>query len=358
MVAGFPDGTPLRTGMTWVYHHVFVLRFMRTTYKAGPLVALGLACLLGLATAQLLTKLRSLPRPRIRTLAPFAVAVALAALIGFAALPLVQGKAIDTQSAWKRIPPAWTQAGRDLDRSLAPNTRALVLPGQIFAYYNWGATIDAILPRLTDRPVAVRYQTPYSDLHAVDLLMTVDDLVQQRRLVPGQLPALLRLMGVGAVISGTDDDISRSGALDPAEAAGVLSEQLGPTPTRSYGAPRPLTSAGGDIATPVSLPEVRRYDVAGARGIVHVDPSGPATVLDGGAQGVADLAAFGGAAGPGAAAVRGRPVGGRASPPGGSRREDRDLGLQPAPRVPAAVNPAGSRRHARRGRRAARPTRR
>ena len=243
MVAGFPDGTPLRTGMTWVYHHVFVLRFMRTTYKAGPLVALGLACLLGLAAGQLLSRLRSLPRPRIRRVAPIAAGVALAALIGFAALPLVQGKAIDTQSAWKRIPPAWTQAGRDLDRSLAPNTRALVLPGQIFAYYNWGATIDAILPRLTDRLVAVRYQTPYSDLHAVDLLMTVDDLVQQRRLVPGELPALLRLMGVGAVVSGTDDDTSRSGALDPAAAAGVLSEQLGPTPTRSYGAPRSLTSS-------------------------------------------------------------------------------------------------------------------
>src|SRR5437588_670797 len=29
MVAGFPDGTPLRTAMTWVYHKVFVLRFMR-----------------------------------------------------------------------------------------------------------------------------------------------------------------------------------------------------------------------------------------------------------------------------------------------------------------------------------------
>ncbi len=95
----------------------------------------------------------------------------------------------------------------------------MVLPGQIFAYYNWGGTLDAILPRLTSRPVAVRYETPYSDLHAVDLLTTVDDLVQQRRLVPGQLRPLLALMGVGAVITGADNDISRSGAIDPAAAA-------------------------------------------------------------------------------------------------------------------------------------------
>ena len=71
----------------------------------------------------------------------------------------------------------------------------MVLPGQIFAYYNWGGTLDAILPRLTGKPVAVRYETPYSDLHAVDLLTTIDDLVQQNRLVPGELSPLLRLMG-------------------------------------------------------------------------------------------------------------------------------------------------------------------
>ncbi len=169
-----------------------------------------------------------------------------------------------------------------------------MLPGQIFAYYTWGGTLDAILPRLTSKPVAVRYETPYSDLHAVDLLTTVDDLVQQRRLVPGQLKPLLSLMGVGAVITGADDDISRSGAIDPAAAAGVLSEQLGPTPSDSYGPVRRLPAAAGDISPGVSLPEVRRYDTSGGRGLVHVDPLSPTTIVDGGAEGLADLAAFGG----------------------------------------------------------------
>ncbi len=45
--------------------------------------------------------------------------------------------------------------------SCRANSRALVLPGQIFANYTWGGTIDAILPRVTERPVAVRYETPY-----------------------------------------------------------------------------------------------------------------------------------------------------------------------------------------------------
>ena len=47
-IAGFPDGTPARDAMVWIYRHVSVLRFMRTTQKAAPLVAIGVAGLLGL----------------------------------------------------------------------------------------------------------------------------------------------------------------------------------------------------------------------------------------------------------------------------------------------------------------------
>ena len=73
--------------------------------------------------------------------------------------------------------------------------------------------------------MAVRYETPYSDPHATDLLWTVDRLVHQRRLVPGQLLPLLRLMGAGAVVSGSDDDPSRSGAVAPSVAARELAGQ-------------------------------------------------------------------------------------------------------------------------------------
>ena len=292
-VAGFPDGTPLRGAMDWVYHHVFVLRFMRTTNKAAPLVAVGLAGLLGLGAEQALTRLRSVRAITARRLAIAAAGVALATLVALAALPLLRGGALDTQLSWKRIPAPWVAAGRGLDRDLPKDARAMVLPGQIFAYYNWGGTLDAILPRLTSRPVAVRYETPYSDLHAVDLMTTVDDLVQQRRLVSGELTPLLQLMGVRSVVTGTDDDTSRSGAMAPAAAAGALAGQGLGAPARSYGTPVAHSPAPGDIGADVRLPEVRRYDIPPGRGIVHVDPAGPATIVDGGAQSLADLAAFG-----------------------------------------------------------------
>ena len=141
--------------------------------------------------------------------------------------------------------------------------------------------------------MAVRYETPYSDPHATDLLVTTDRLVQQERLYPGQLLPLLRLMGVGAVVSGTDDDLVRSGAVDPASAAATLAGQGLGRPSRSYGPVRTLPAPRGSLAAPQPEPQVRRYDLRTGRGLVHVEPIGPATVVDGGAEGVAALAAFG-----------------------------------------------------------------
>ncbi|MFZ1995419.1 MAG: alpha-(1-_3)-arabinofuranosyltransferase family protein, partial [Solirubrobacteraceae bacterium] len=294
MSAGFPDGTPLRQAMDWVYYHVSLLSFLRTVDKAAPVAALGLAGLLGLAADVAWMRMRIGPRliriPARRAVL-IAAPVALTALIVLAAWPLFQGKAIDRQLTWKQIPAAWREAGRNLDTHLPANSRAIVLPGQVFAFYEWGGTIDSILPRLTGKPVAVRYETPYSDLHADDLLVTIDNLVQQGRLFGGQLKPLLGLIGVGSVISGTDDDTTRSGAVDPSIAAQALATQDLGTP-HGYGPLTPVPSAPGRIDPAQTLAQVRQFGLAPGRGIVHVDQGAP-TVVDGSAQGLADLAAFG-----------------------------------------------------------------
>jgi arabinofuranan 3-O-arabinosyltransferase len=291
MAAGFPDGTPLRSTMEWIYYHVFVTRFLRTVNKAAPLVALGLAGLLGLGARLLWWRLREIRLARWRQVAMVGAPLAFAALLVYAALPVIQGKAIDRQLTWKQIPAAWRNVGASLDRTLPANTRAIILPGQIFAYYKWGGTVDAILPRLTNKPVAVRYETPYADLHADDLLQTIDSLVQQARAFPGQLRPLLGLIGASSVVSGTDDDIIRSGAVDPAVAAQVLkSQNLGQA--QGFGRLSPVPPARGDLGATQTLPQVRRFSLPAGRGIVHFD-QGRETVVDGSAAGLAGLAAFG-----------------------------------------------------------------
>ncbi len=288
MAAGFPEGTPFRKALYFVYNRVDALQFLRTTYKAAPLVALAVACLAGAAAAELGRRLRG------RTPAAAGAAALGALLLVVSAWPLVTGELLDKQVMWKRIPAAWANTGRDLDRGLPRNSRAAVLPGQPFAFYRWGGTVDPVLPALTDRPVAVRSTPPYDDLHAVDLLWTVDGLVQQERLLPGQLPSLLRLLGVRSVVVGSDDRTGRSGAMAPAEAARELAGQPGfQRAASAYGPNRGFNSPVADLERPVSLPEVRRYDMPAARGLVRVDPAGPGTLVDGSADALAGLAAFG-----------------------------------------------------------------
>ena len=284
MTAGYPEGTPLRRAMNFTYNHVEAIRFLRTSYKAGPLAALGIACLAGAAAG------------RLRGRARWALAAVPLVLVA-AAWPLATGRALDSQLLFERVPAAWSAAADHVDRPGAGDRRAVVLPGQLYAYYDWGGTVDAILPALTDRPVAVRYAVPYADLRSVDLLWTLDGLVQQRRALPGQLGPLLDLLGAGTVVAGADDDRRRSGAVPAGTAADVL-DQLGP-PDREWGPLRPERRVAGTLGGRRPLPRVRAWDRPAARPAVRVEPTGGATVVDGGAEGIAALAALGALPAPG-----------------------------------------------------------
>ncbi len=283
MSVGYPTGTPARSGVTFIYNHLSAVQFLRTTYKAGPLLALAIALLAGTGFAALWSRLRRPARP---------AALALGgALVVFSALPLFEGRGLEL--TFNRVPPAWTAAGRALDTGLPPNSRAVVLPGQAYAFYAWGGTVDPILTATTRRPVAIRNVPPYDDLHAVDYLWTVDDLVQQQRLLPGQLGPLLNLMSARAVVTATDDNGRLSGALAPEPAAAELRTQAGlGSPARAFGPVRTFASPATTADPPARLAQVRIYPTP-ARGLVRIEPRGMTTVVDGSAQGLADLAALG-----------------------------------------------------------------
>ena len=285
MTVGFPEGTPMRRAVTGAYNHIEPVQFLRTTYKAGPLVALALACLAGVAAAEVWRRLPARV-PRI------AAGVAGAVLLAVASWPLATGRALDPKFSFDEVPPAWEQAADRVDSELGPNARALILPGQLYAFYDWGATVDPILPALAERPVMSKTAVPYSDLRAVDALWTVDSGIHQERLVPGQLEGLLDWLGVGMVVTGTDDDLERSGAAPPTEAARALALAGPDRPDAEYGPKRVHEPPFGSLTAPVRLAQVRVYDTAGA-GLVRVESRSGGVVLDGSAEGVAALAAFG-----------------------------------------------------------------
>ncbi|HEX3316751.1 MAG TPA: alpha-(1-_3)-arabinofuranosyltransferase family protein [Solirubrobacteraceae bacterium] len=294
MAIGFPQEKPLERALEWAYYHAPSLRAFRTTYKAAPVLALAFACLGG-ATAQLLVR-RALrarwPRPRVVFIAAgLAVLAAVPVLYG---LPFFRGTATDSRLQY-RVPAYWSQALADANRTTAPGRRLMILPGQLYAWYRWGETVSSIAPAISKRPVVVRDVLRYADPRASQLLATVDDLVQQARLVPGQLPALLRLMAVGQVLVPTDARIDQSGETDPATVSAALAVGgFAPgRPAHAYGQTRPFVPTGGRGGRGVPLPDLRRYPVAGGPGIVRIHPQTASRVLDGDAEGIADLAAVG-----------------------------------------------------------------
>ena len=281
MYAGFPNGTPFRRFLLFAYERAEPLQFLRTTYKIAPLLALSMACLGGAASAALAARRRWLALPAL--LLPFAFG-----------LPLVTGNAVDERQAYGEVPAHWRDAIADADRDTPRDRRVAVLPGELFGYYRWGDTMDPIGPALARRPLLIREIVPYADRRSSQLQEVADDLVQQDRLVPGQLGRLLKLMGAGTVLVPADGRPERSGALEPARAERALSEEpwLG-APAGSYGARLRATPAHGWGGGALSLPSVRRYELPGAGSAVRAHPLSGVTVLDGDAHGVASLAAHG-----------------------------------------------------------------
>ncbi|HEY2635851.1 MAG TPA: alpha-(1-_3)-arabinofuranosyltransferase family protein, partial [Solirubrobacteraceae bacterium] len=135
MIAGYPEGTPLRRAMNFTYNRVDAVRFLRASYKAAPLLALGLAALAGAAAGEAWRGLKGRPAALRGVAGAAGVAV-----VALAAWPLITGRAQDHQVSWKAIPAAWRAAGSDLDHTLPANTRAVVLPGELFSFYDWGGT--------------------------------------------------------------------------------------------------------------------------------------------------------------------------------------------------------------------------
>jgi hypothetical protein len=322
MFTGFPDGAPLRRALHWSYDRVELVQFLRTTYKAGPLLALALACLAGVAAGEAWARLAAWAgrgregggaRRSARSAALVAAPALAAALVVGWAWPLFDGRAVDGQISFDAVPADWQRAAEEVDDELPRGTRALVLPGQVFPFYRWGGTQDALLPALTGRPVAVRGVVPYADLRAVDLLWGTDALLQQRRVLPGQLAPLIRLMGAGQVLAATDDDRDRSGAVEPGAAAAQLERGAGllagaATGGRDGGGR--LAPAGGDgqgggpaaagradgaghVVAARRFGAVRAYPVAGAAGLVRVQPLRGPLMVDGSAATLAGLAALG-----------------------------------------------------------------
>lgn len=268
---------------------------LRSTPRAVPLVALGLALLIGAGVAAI--SARSTRQARAATLG--AVVIAVAGLP-----PLWTGEVIgENLQRPEDIPAYWREAADHLE-ARGSDTRVLVVPGADFASYRWGNTVDPVLPGLMDRPMAGRELIPYGSPPSADLLMALDRRFQEGILDPAAIAPVARRLRAGEVVVQADLQFERYRTPRPATVAAALT----PTPAGlgdpvPFGPPEPNeadrtiplvdeTTLATPPDTPVPAP-VTAFPVDDPRPIVGVEPVAAPLLLAGDGEGIVDAAGAG-----------------------------------------------------------------
>ncbi|MGH9207419.1 MAG: alpha-(1-_3)-arabinofuranosyltransferase domain-containing protein, partial [Acidimicrobiales bacterium] len=249
---------------------------MRSTDRAVPLVILGTAVLLGVGLSALVR------RARMPGLVMVGVVTALVAADIF---PLWTGTVIGGNLVRpEKIPSYWTQAANYLDtKGKAPaggyQTRVLGLPGEDFASYRWGNTVDPVLPGLMDRPYVAREIFPYGTPGTVDLLNSLDNQLQEGTFVPSSLAPVARIMSVGDVLLQSDLQYERYNTPRPKPTWALFNPTPpGLTPPQKFGNATPNVSTQFPLLDEIALgepsnssdpPPVATFAVSGPRDIVR-----------------------------------------------------------------------------------------
>jgi arabinofuranan 3-O-arabinosyltransferase len=266
---------------------------LRSSTRALPLAALGLALAAGAGVTALAG--RTLRRPRIRA---DALAAALVGVLAVVNLPALRtGELVDPALIRDQDPPAaWQAATADLDDEA---TRVLQVPGLEFGAFRWGYTVDQPLPGLADSPLVTRDLLPLGSPAAMDLVFAFDDRIQDGVLEPAAIATVARLFGAAHIWLTNDAAFDRFDVTAPGIVGAWLDEAPGIGEPTAYGA---LTSnrptidiadaryLANDAATAPAAP-VEVYPVDGSPQTVRA--AAATLVVSGSGDGIVDAAAAG-----------------------------------------------------------------
>ena len=270
---------------------------LRSTDRSAPLALLGLAMLAGAAVSAMTRRAR---------LAGLCAGGALVAMAALSNPPLWNGTTVPTTFTEPSSPPAYvTQAAHSLNSSpgqRASTTRVLAVPGQPFASYRYGTTVDPLWPALLDRPFVTREQQVLGSLPGLDLMNALDDPLQAGTDDAAALAPLARLLSVGDLLVQNDLAYERYQQPDPSLLWQSLdAPQPGLGPARAFGPPTvndaPKGSVDeGTLAVPTGTPPpppVAVRTVTAPRPVVRTEKTSHALVVDGDGPGLAAAAAVG-----------------------------------------------------------------
>ncbi len=264
---------------------------MRSTDRATPLVLLGMAMLLGSGVSALW---RRLPVTGVVT------AVVVAGLV-IANNPAVFNGDAEVASTFHQPAalPGYELAAIDHLNATHPGTRVLAIPGDDFATYRWGDTVDTPQPALLTRPFVTREQQIMGSIPTADTLYAMDGPIQTNTEDWAGLAPMARLLSAGDLLVEYDQAYEHYGTPQPQ----LLAQDLDPTPPGlsdpvAFGTPVPNVSSiptldEQDLASPTSpswpSPLVT-YTVTDPRPITRAESNAGALVVAGDATGLQDLA--------------------------------------------------------------------
>ncbi len=275
---------------------------LRSTARAVPLVVLALAVLLGVGLNAIFAALRRRGQSVLG-----AAGVGIVMLLVVVNLPALfdgsyYGKNLERS---EQVPAYWKTAIKHLD-SQVHSTRVLEAPGADFAAYAWGNTVDPITPGLMDRPYVARELIPYGTAGTADLLNALDRRFQERLADPAGIAAVLRRMGIGAVVLRNDIQSQRYNLVAPREINRLFAQTPGLGRPIGFGSPAPPALANPlpgsreedevDLAAPANEPllnPVVVYPVDDPSAIVRAEPATSSLMIAGDGEGLVDVADMG-----------------------------------------------------------------
>lgn len=266
---------------------------MRSTDRASPVILLSLAMFLGAAVSAVAARVR---------LGGLALGGVVVAAVAAASTPLWTGGIVADGFTQPAVPPAYVrQAAAALDHS-HPGTRVYALPGNNFAAYRWGDTIDTVYPGLMTRPFVTHEQQIMGSLPTADLLQAVDTPVQDGTMDWNTLAPMASLMSAGDVLVQYDQAYERYDTPIPQQLAADLSvTPAGLSGPVTYGRPTPNVPLVPhlDEATLARSPTqgwpapLASYAVDQPRPLVRTDSTAQPLVVDGDASGIVNASSVG-----------------------------------------------------------------
>ena len=266
---------------------------LRSTDRATPLVLLALFMLLGSGLTALWSRFH---------VAGLVTAILVAGLVVANNPSLFLGDTIANNFTQPASLPAYQLAAIKHLNATHPGTRVFAIPGNDFAAYRWGDTVDTPQPAFLNRDFITREQQIMGSIATADTLYATDGPIQNGTANPNALAPMARLMGAGDLMVEYDQQYERYGVTQPQLLAPqFLQAPLGLADPVSFGRPRPNASIAStlneqDLSVPGNegwpAPLVT-YTVPDPRAMVRGESDTGALVMEGDATGLNNLAGLG-----------------------------------------------------------------